>query len=319
MIKTMKILSPGLEVGEYVLEERLGAGAFGQVWRARHHLFRDRVVALKFPHDPRAISDLAKEGVIQANLDHPGIVKAIGIDPNANPPFFSMEYVEGGNLRHLLNEEGPLAPTEAKRILEEILNALEYAHDRGVVHQDIKPENVLVLPDGSIKLTDFGLGMTVGGDSLAVSLSLKTDDGSVRGTLAYIAPEIRDGESKIDARADLYSLGVLACEMVTGKRPAGAELPSDIRPGLPDWCDQLVGKLYVRREKRLADARAALAFLEDPSGRTPPRPAPNPIPPFVMDLEPVSWEEAFRLEEGWPMKLALFILTIIIITIAALA
>ena len=318
MSMTMKILSPGLEVGEYVLEERVGAGAFGQVWRARHHLFRDRVVALKFPHDPRAIADLANEGVLQAKLDHPGIVKAIGIDPNADPPFFSMEYAEGGNLRRLLNEEGPLDPPEAKRILEEILNALEYAHDRGVVHQDVKPENVLVLPDGSIKLTDFGLGMTVGGDSLAVSLSLKSDDGGVRGTLAYIAPEIRDGESEIDARADLYSLGVLACEMLTGKRPAGAELPSDIRPGLPHWCDQLVGKLYVRREKRLADARAALAFLEDPSGRTPPRPAPNPIPPFMMDLEPVSWEEAFRLDEGWPMKLALLILTIIIITIAAL-
>ena len=275
----MKILSPGLEVGEYVLEERLGAGAFGQVWRARHHLFRDRIVALKIPHDPSAIADLAKEGVIQANLDHPGIVKAIGIDPHADPPYFSMEYVEGGNLRELLQEEGPLPAARAKKILKEILLALEYAHDRGVVHQDIKPENVLVLPDGSIKITDFGLGMTVSGDSLAVSLSLKSDDG-LRGTLAYIAPEIRDGEPNIDARADLYSVGVLACELVTGKRPAGAELPSQLRPGLPRWCDEMMRSLYVRRENRLKDAREVLALLTD-SGRNqrPGRRAAITMPP----------------------------------------
>ena len=293
MNQTMKILSPGLEVGEYVLEERLGAGAFGQVWRARHHLFRDRIVALKIPHDPSAIADLAKEGVIQANLDHPGIVKAIGIDPNADPPYFSMEYVAGGNLRELLKKEGPLPAVRAKQILQDILLALEYAHDRGVIHQDIKPENVLVLPDGTIKITDFGLGMTLSGDSLAVSLSLKSEEG-VRGTLAYIAPEIRDGEPNIDARADLYSLGVLACEMVTGKRPAGAELPSHIRPDVPTWCDTIVRKLYVRRENRLKDARAALAMLEDPTGKLKPRPAPSPPPPPARKPGPIVWTQAQR-------------------------
>lgn len=204
------------------------------------------------------------------------------------PPSSRWSTSKGATCETSSTKSDSFPPPRAKEILKEILHALEYAHDRGVIHQDIKPENVLVLPDGTIKITDFGLGMTVTGDSLAVSLSLKSEEG-VRGTLAYIAPEIRDGEPNIDARADLYSLGILACELVTGKRPAGAELPSELRPHLPDWCDALVRDLYVRREKRLPDARAALALLGDPTGKTKPRPAPAQLPPRAWKPRPIVW------------------------------
>ena len=286
----MKLPERGMELGEWVLEERLGAGAFGQVWRGRHNLFKGLHVALKIPHTKDAIESLAKEGVIQAELDHPGIVKALGIDPDSDPPYFVMDYVDGSNLREYLVEKGPLPLAEVESILRQILDALAYAHERGVIHQDIKPENVLILPDGTVKLTDFGLGMTVGGESLMVSLSLKSQEPEVRGTLPYIAPEIRDGEGEIDARADLYSLGILFCEMLTGKRPAGAELPTHLRPGLPPWCDALMQKLYVRRENRFASARAVVEFL-DRGGR---RKAP-PQPPRLPPASP-PWQSKFPRE-----------------------
>ncbi|MFQ5653141.1 MAG: protein kinase [Planctomycetota bacterium] len=251
----------GDRISEYILEEPLGRGGFGEVWRAHHHLWSDRKVAVKIPTSAEAIRELSNEGILQASLEHPGIARPLGMDTFATPPYFITEFVPGTNLRQLLLDHGPFDPEEALRILERVLEILDYAHSHGVVHQDIKPENILVTPEGEVKLTDFGLGQTVDGESVLLSASLRTETPMVGGTLAYIAPEIRDGEKGLDGRADLYSLGIVLFELLTGRRPAGVELPSDLREGLPRWCDEIFRGLYARRESRLEKVEAVRARL----------------------------------------------------------
>ncbi|MGA1201800.1 MAG: protein kinase domain-containing protein [Planctomycetota bacterium] len=261
----------GDRISEYILEEPLGRGGFGEVWRARHHQWRDRVVAVKVPTHPDAIRDLSNEGIIHASLDHPGVARCLGMDTSADPPYFVVEFVPGISLREHLRQRGRLPVMEVRAILEQILDVLEYAHTRGVVHQDIKPENIILTPEGSVKLTDFGLGHTVAGHSILLSASLRTDAGPTGGTIGYIAPEIRDGQGGADARSDLYSVAILLFELLTGRRPAGAESPSELVPGLPPWCDLVFRGLYTRREARFASAEEVRAAM----GAGPP-PVPTP-------------------------------------------
>ncbi|MFN0056873.1 MAG: protein kinase domain-containing protein [Planctomycetota bacterium] len=287
----------GDRISEYILEEPLGRGGFGEVWRARHHLWADRQVAIKIPTSSRAVRDLGNEGVIQASLDHPGIARTLGLDVGSDPPYFITEYVAGTSLRQLLLARGPLAADEARTLLDQILEILSYAHARGVVHQDIKPENILVSPDGRVKLTDFGLGQLLRGDTLELSASLRSSDLPLGGTLAYLAPEVRDQQDDVDARADLYSLGIVLFEILTGKRPAGMELPSELVAGLPSWCDEVFRGLYTRREKRLKDAETVRALLHRVA---PQSPQSKPERLRVIPLEPpqrrlIAADEAQRV------------------------
>ena len=252
----MIALKKGDRVSEYILEEPLGRGGFGEVWKARHHLWDDREVAVKVPTSPEAVHELSNEGTLQASLDHPGIARTLGMDPSATPPYFITEFVPGRNLRRILEDDGPLSVDLVRDVLDQILEILEYAHGKGVVHQDIKPENILRSDDGAVKLTDFGLGQTVNGESILLSASLRTEGGQIGGTFPYIAPEIRDGLGRPDGRADLYSLGIVLFELLTGQRPAGGEVPSDLRGDLPAWCDEVFRGLYTRRENRFEDVRA---------------------------------------------------------------
>lgn len=279
----------GDRISEYILEEPLGRGGFGEVWRARHHLWQDRQVAVKIPLQPEAVRDLSNEGLIQSTLDHPGIAKSLGMDTDHDPPYFIVELIEGHSLRTVLRERGKLPPDEVRPILEQILSVLEYAHGRGVIHQDIKPENILLAEDGTVKLTDFGLGQTVHGESILLSVSLRTEGPGPGGTIGYIAPEIRDHDGAPDGRADLYSVGILVFELLTGRRPAGGELPSELEPGLPAWCDAVFRGLYTRRETRFADVATVRHALEDaPTG-----PRVSPLVPPSGDLVP--GDEATRI------------------------
>ena len=277
----MIAVKKGDRVSEYILEEPLGRGGFGEVWRARHHLWHDREVAVKIPIRPEAVRDLSNEGVIQASLEHPGIAKSLGMDTNADPPYFVVELIDGESLRKVLETRGKLPPGEARSILDQILSVLEYAHSRGVIHQDIKPENILLTESGDVKLTDFGLGQNVHGESILLSMSLRTEGAGPGGTIGYIAPEIRDHEGPPDGRADLYSVGILLFELLTGRRPAGGEVPSELEPGLPAWCDRVFRGLYTRREARFADVAAVRAALEESVGASPP-----PLPPVTASSGP---------------------------------
>ncbi|MCK6457311.1 MAG: serine/threonine-protein kinase [Phycisphaerae bacterium] len=271
----------GDRVSEYVLTERLGTGAFGQVWKATHHIWRDRVVAIKIPTDPQYVQNLRHEGVALHGLEHPNIVRALGLDPFADPPYFVMEYVDGCSLRDCLQRHPNGMPVGAiAAVMRGVLAGLSHAHQRGVVHRDIKPENILVaggadrsvdtIVPGDVKVTDFGLGRAIGltTQSIMQSGSLRPTEGpGISGTLAYMSPEQREG-AETDPRCDLYSLGVVLFEMACGERPSGTETPGSLRSGLPVWVDALFTRLYARRDRRLSRADEAMQMLEE--GSVPP-------------------------------------------------
>ena len=210
----------GDAIGPYELVRRLGTGTFGEVWLARH---RDAEVerAIKIPTDPGYVEQLRRESRLQLLLEHPHIVHGIELDLGHDPPYFVMEYVQGANLREHLARHGPLPPPAALGILRQVLEALVVAHGQGVLHRDHKPANILLAPDGTVKITDFGLGKVQADVAVSLSLSgsLVTRAGaSIEGTVAYMSPEQLRGEAPAPSD-DLYSLGIIACELLCGMRP----------------------------------------------------------------------------------------------------
>src|SRR5215213_9645261 len=135
--------APNQRIGEYVLQDRIAAGTFGEVWRAHHHVWHDRSVAVKIPTDPQYLRNLQREGVAIHGLTHPNIVRALGFDPYADPPYLTMEYIPGSSLRPLVQQRA-IGINDAVAVMRQVLSGLAHAHKQGVVHRDIKPENILV-------------------------------------------------------------------------------------------------------------------------------------------------------------------------------
>lgn len=277
--------SPNQRISEYILEQSLGSGAFGEVWRAHHHVWADQVVAIKIPTDPQYVRNLQREGRAIHGLKHPNIVQAIGFDPFAEPPYLVMEYVPGTSLRPLIVERR-LSPQQAISVMKQVLAGLAHAHENGVIHRDIKPENILIHQqaldsgfegEGAVKVTDFGLGTAAAHTatgSIQFSQSLHGPEGSaIAGTLDYMPPEQRAGEI-VDARADLYACGVVLYEMLTGERPAGTDVPSDVNRAVPRHLDEAFRRSYARLDRRYATAREFIAALG--AGSPPPLPSLTP-------------------------------------------
>src|SRR5581483_7171717 len=130
-------------ISEYVLEAKVGGGTFGEVWRAHHHVWTDQFVAIKIPTDPQYLRNLQREGVAIHGLTHPNIVRAIGFDPYADPPYLVMEYVPGTSLRPLIQNKS-LSIADSVAVMKQVLAGLSYAHSQGLINRDVKPENVLV-------------------------------------------------------------------------------------------------------------------------------------------------------------------------------
>lgn len=270
----MSQLAAATRISEYILDDLLGAGSFGQVWKAHHHIWKDDLVAIKVPTDSQYVRNLQKEGITIHGLKHPNIVRAIGLDPYGDVPYLVMEYVDGCSLRKLIDDHPKGLPVRLAQVITVgILQALEHAHEHGVLHRDIKPENILIRAGNSkkveeidandVKVTDFGLGYAgqITTASILQSGSLLSEDGrSISGTLAYMAPEQREG-GETDGRADLYSVGVVLFEMLCGERPSGSDMPSQVREGLPGWVDPVYARLYTRRDRRFADAKEALQMV----------------------------------------------------------
>jgi serine/threonine protein kinase len=296
--------SPNQRVGEYVLQDRIAAGTFGEVWRAHHHVWADQLVAVKIPTDSQYLRNLQREGVAMYGLHHPNIVRPLGFDPFADPGYLVMEYVPGTSLRTLISQRR-LEAGEAVAILKQVLAGLSHAHAKGVVHRDVKPENILVhekglsegfATTGTVKVTDFGLGKSssVGAGSIAFS-AVMNDPASkeIAGTLDYMAPEQRSGAGAIDGRADVYACGVVLYEMLTGERPAGTDLPSDLNPAVPKMIDEAFKRSYARLDKRFASADDFARALGPSAISPPPLVAPARITQLPV-APPVPWSLSNR-------------------------
>lgn len=215
-VRQLTDLFPSLEILEL-----LGAGGMGAVYKARQPGL-DRLVALKilpeeFSHDVKFALRFTREARTLARLNHPNIVALFEFGKVRDTYYFLMEYVEGPTLRQIVSSQ-QLRPEQALAIVPHLCDALQFAHDKGVIHRDIKPENILVTGDGSVKIADFGLSRLLGHDSQSTVL---TGTHQVMGTPRYMAPEQFEGARSVDHRADIYSLGVVIYEMLTGELPIG--------------------------------------------------------------------------------------------------
>ena len=208
----------------YELEQLIGTGGMADVYRARDNLL-GRTVAVKILHPQYAkdevfIARFRQEAQAAANLNQPNIVNVYDWGIENSIYYLVMEYVEGRDLKDIIQQGGPLLPERAVEIAMSICLALEAAHAYGIVHRDIKPHNVIVTYDNQIKVMDFGIARVAGGSAM-------TQTGTIMGTAQYISPEQAQGRPA-DPRSDLYSLGVVIYEMLTGKVPFDGENPVSI-------------------------------------------------------------------------------------------
>ncbi|UCG05730.1 MAG: protein kinase [Desulfobacterales bacterium] len=198
-------------IGKYVATDIIGHGAFSIVYKGEHKDLSMPVVIKMMRHDlalyPEFINSFHNEAKTIASLNHDHIVKVYDFDERYRTLFIIMEYVQGDSLKDMISHLRALPPKLAVNFLDQICSALEYAHQRGIVHRDINPSNIIVQPDDQLKIFDFGLACPTG-----------TEDFSSTGTVFYMAPEQIDGDP-VDPRTDIYALGITAYEMVTGRRP----------------------------------------------------------------------------------------------------
>jgi len=212
----MTALQPGEQLDHYRIDALVARSGMASIFRATD-LRTGASVALKIPHpevesDPVTYDRFRREQDIGAKLDHPAVMKVFA-DPNRTQVYMAMEWVNGRLLREILIENGKLPPERAVRIAIGICNALEYIHTHGVVHRDLKPENIMVGDDDEIKLIDFGIAGQEGARRLTFSKLSQ-----LMGTPDYISPEQVKGK-RGDGRSDVYALGVMLYEMLTGKVP----------------------------------------------------------------------------------------------------
>ena len=243
---------------QFEILECLGRGGMGVVYKARQKSL-NRLVAIKIlapdrEHEPRFAERFAREAELLARLNHPHIVTIHDFGETGGLFYLVMEFVDGVNLRDLLRD-GKLEPKQALAIVPPICEALQYAHDKGIVHRDIKPENLLLDREGRIKIADFGIAALMGAE------------GENAGTPPYMAPEQGGDRSGIDHRADLYALGVVLYEMLTGERP-GKDLiaPSrkvqiDVR--LDEMVLRALEKEPERRYQTAGEFRTVVETLQD--------------------------------------------------------
>lgn len=254
----------------YVIGERIARGGMASVFIATDKRL-DRVVAVKVMHsglgDDRQFTDrFVREARSAAKLNHPNVVAVFDQGSDGDVTYLVMEYVPGQTLRDVMREEAPMSPRRALALMEQVLIALSAAHAARIIHRDVKPENVLITPNGEIKVADFGLAR-------AVSAATTATGGTLIGTVSYLAPEIVVNEGA-DARSDVYACGAVLYEMLTGLKPHAGESPiqvaykhvhedvakpSAIIEDIPPYVDALVARTTARnRDQRSADAHVML-------------------------------------------------------------
>lgn len=265
-------IQPGMDIGPYHIEDQLGQGGMATVYKA-HHQRLDRYVAVKFLHhsflqDENFRNRFNREARIVARLDHPNIVPIYDYNEHENTPYLVMKYVDGPTLKQRAFKQG-LTPDQVIEILAPIADALDYAHSQGVLHRDMKPSNLLIDRDGRPYITDFGLARMVQTGESTISHDM------MLGTPFYISPEQAQGERELDSRTDLYSLGIILYELITGKVPFTGDTPYAIvhghiyrspepptvhNPSLPAAVDAVMARALAKRpEDRFNTAAEMIA------------------------------------------------------------
>jgi serine/threonine protein kinase len=266
----------GRQLGSYRVISFLDAGGMGEVYQA-HDTKLGRDVALKvlpaaFVHDPDRLVRFQREARMLASLNHPNIATIHGLEQSEGVHYLVMELVLGQTLAERLRA-GPLAVEEALRICGRIAEALEAAHERGVIHRDLKPANVKVTPEGKVKVLDFGLakafGEEGGPDLSQTPTQSETAEGRILGTPAYMSPEQARGRG-VDKRTDIWAFGCVLYEALTGRQAFRGETVSDTIAGIlerePDGCVTLLGHFLpiVSNEFRFSRGMPAPSALRLP-------------------------------------------------------
>ena len=328
----------GENVGPYRIVEKLGQGGMATVFKAYHPAL-DRYVAIKVLHpalqeDPNFLARFQREARIVAKLDHPNIVPVYDFAEHRGLPYLVMRFIEGETLKARLQRE-PLSLEEIEQVVEAVGAALAYAHRQGVLHRDIKPSNIILTPQGQIYLTDFGLARMAEAGESTLSRDLLV------GTPQYISPEQAKGETRLDARTDIYSFGVVLYELLVGRPPFQADtpyavihdhiftplpLPRSVKPELPEPLERVLLKALAKNpddrfqsvEEMVAAFQAAVkqepaptptetVAVPPPAVEPPPPVAPPPTPSPPPQVEEVPAEEEpppKKARRRWPWVVA---------------
>ncbi|HUG20808.1 MAG TPA: serine/threonine-protein kinase, partial [Planctomycetaceae bacterium] len=320
---------------QFELLELIGHGGMGAVYKARQTTL-DRIIALKIirpdvEQQQGFAERFSREARTLARLNHPNIVTIHDFGVSDGLYYLVMEYVEGVNLREMMHEH--LDSSVALRIIPEICDALHYAHEQGIVHRDIKPENILVDTHGRVKIADFGLAKLIGGTLESSGL---TKSRQVMGTWQYMAPEQMQGTRQVDHRADIYSLGVILYEMLTGEVPQGIFDPPSKKVDVDVRLDEIVLRALAREpDRRYQTASAVKIDVQKissgsadpiaPAGRFPSRPAARGFSTIMERQVSNLWhwvaatpeEQSGRRSASLPVGLLLLVCLIGIATIFA--
>jgi serine/threonine-protein kinase len=273
-------MKAGDRLFSYIVERELGEGGMGTVYLGRHTVLNQQV-AIKalsplLARDQALRERFIQEANIQAGLRHPGLVQVLTAEMEGEQPSLVMEYIEGKSLSEVLELRGALPIDDALKIMEQVLAAVGYAHRQGVVHRDLKPSNVMVMANGEAKVTDFGIAKVLGSTKL-------TRTGTAMGSAHYMSPEQIRRPETVDARSDIYSLGCVFYEVLTGRPPFGekdasgtesdfeikeghvrGQIPTlhSLRPNIPEWLAHLVMQLLEKEpEQRPSSCEVVLESL----------------------------------------------------------
>jgi serine/threonine-protein kinase len=301
--RLLKGKAHGLVVGRYVILDRVGEGGRGRVFKAQHRLM-GRLVALKViaPQIASRVSSIARfhrEMRLLGRLNHPNVIRALDADQVGDLLYIVMEYVGGRSLDEVLRERGPLPAREVIDYMSQAALGLAHAHERGIIHRDVKPPNLLLSEEGQIKVLDLGLSALMEADSAA---SFATAAGRIVGTVNYMSPEQAVGLT-IDGRSDLFSLGCAMYQLLSGRLPFPGETAAecialrvqgrsapitefrtDLSPSLVHVLERLIARRPEDRFQTAAEAAAALRALADGEAAAPPALPPTSSPPPARPL-----------------------------------
>ena len=334
----------GRVVGKYKILEQIGEGGMGIVYRAEHVVLGSpaavKVLLPQFTRDAVVVERFFTEAKATGAIRHPGIVEVFdyGRLPN-DQAYIAMELLRGEDLTSFLGRLGRLDPRIVVQIGVQLLSALESAHVRGIIHRDIKPDNIFLVRDATapgairVKVLDFGIAKLMGdprSPGTPTGNRAKTKGGSILGTPAYMAPEQCKGGVEIDARADLYAVGCILFELLAGRPPFIAEGDGeliamhiyeqpprlvDVAPGLPEDLDTLLAKMLAKSPAdRTPSAAWALAALE----RVPLEPITGEVPLLGTRPSVVALPE-YEAQPSRRLPIAVIIIAIVVAAVAVFA